>query len=115
MAPGRRDFPATFVATEEEIRELTGKSLTGYMKGGAIPEDLVFIEWAPRSKGRYKKLKYDRSAYDPEELDAAFNNSSRCVLSPDGHKLTVSRGDKSFRFDLNEDPCEEKSVDCKCG
>ena len=91
-------------------QELPGKSLTGYMKGGAVPEDMVFIEWAPRSKGRYKKLKYDRSAYDPDELENAFNNSSRCVLSPDGFKLTVSRGDKSFLFDLNEDPLETTNV-----
>ncbi|MFC2080957.1 sulfatase [Bacteroidota bacterium] len=90
--------------------ELPGNSLTPYMKGGELPEEMIFIEWAPRGKGRYQKLKYDKSSYDKEDLDVAFFNSSRCVVSPDGYKLTISRGDKSFLFDLNKDPGETTNV-----
>ncbi|MCK5136776.1 MAG: sulfatase-like hydrolase/transferase [Bacteroidales bacterium] len=90
--------------------ELPGKSLSSYLMGRELPEEMVFIEWAPRGKGRYAKLKYDRSVYDPERLSRAFYNSSRCVVSPDGYKLTVSRGDKSFLFDLNNDPMETTNV-----
>ncbi|MEE9462978.1 MAG: sulfatase-like hydrolase/transferase, partial [Bacteroidales bacterium] len=90
--------------------ELPGKSLKSYMLGTNLEEEMVFIEWAPRGKGRYEKLKYNRSSYDVAALESAFFNSSRCIVSPDGYKLTLSNGDKSFLFDLNKDPGETENV-----
>jgi arylsulfatase A-like enzyme len=68
-----------------------GQSLVPLMQGGKAAEDHVFIEW---------------NAETDSELDIPV----RTVISPDGWKLSLFKGDKSQLFNLTEDPDETKNL-----
>ncbi|MHC4572936.1 MAG: sulfatase-like hydrolase/transferase [Planctomycetota bacterium] len=70
---------------------LQGHSLVPLMKGGKPAEDHVFIEW---------------NVGTVQELNAPV----RTVVSPDGWKLSLFKGDKSQLFNLNKDPGETKNL-----
>ncbi len=65
--------------------QLPGHSLVPLMQGRKAAEDHVFIQWNVASN---------------EEANV------RTVISPDGWKLSLSKGDKSQLFNLNKDPGE---------
>ena len=71
--------------------DLPGQSLLPLMQGGKVAEDHVFIEW---NVGKGPEL----------------NVPVRTVVSPDGWKLSLFKGDKSQLFDLNRDPGETKNL-----
>jgi arylsulfatase A-like enzyme len=70
---------------------LQGQSLLPLMQGGEAGEDHVFIEWNVARWGG---------------LDVPV----RTVVSPDGWKLSLFKGDKSQLFNLNEDPGETTNL-----
>jgi arylsulfatase A-like enzyme len=72
-------------------QSLQGQSLLPLIKGGKVAEDHVFIEWNV-GKG--------------PELNAAV----RTVVSPDGWKLSLFKGDKSQLFNLKKDPGETTNL-----
>ena len=61
--------------------KLPGKSLAPLMRGEELPEDDVFIQWNG-------------------------DVTTRTVVTADGWKLCLSKGDKSQLFNLNKDPGE---------
>jgi arylsulfatase A-like enzyme len=71
--------------------ELQGHSLQPLMAGGKPVEDHVFIEW---NVGVLEEL----------------NVPVRTVVSPDGWKLSLFKGDRSQLFNLKEDPGETKNL-----
>ncbi len=64
---------------------LPGRSLAPLMRGEKVPENHVFIQW---------------------NSDVA----TRTVVSPDGWKLCLSKGDKCQLFNLKEDPYETTNL-----
>ncbi|MCG3197898.1 MAG: Multifunctional alkaline phosphatase superfamily protein PehA [bacterium] len=85
---------------------LPGQSLVSLMKGNPAQEDHVFIEWnRPRNTADFHV-----GADAAGDLKAAMESQSRTVISPDGWKLVLSRGDKSQLFNLTEDPGETTNL-----
>jgi choline-sulfatase len=72
-------------------QSIQGQTLLPLIKGGKVSEDHVFIEWNV-GKG--------------PELNAAV----RTVVSPDGWKLSLFKGDKSQLFNLKKDPGETTNL-----
>ncbi|HUW19543.1 MAG TPA: sulfatase-like hydrolase/transferase [Sedimentisphaerales bacterium] len=72
-------------------RGLQGQSLVPLIKGRKPAEDHVFIEWNVGTE---------------QELSAPV----RTVVSPDGWKLSLFKGDNSQLFNLNEDPGETRNL-----
>jgi choline-sulfatase len=70
---------------------LQGHSLLPLMEGGNVGEDHVFIEW---NVGRGEEL----------------NVPVRTVVSPDGWKLSLFKGDKGQLFNLKKDPGETANL-----
>jgi arylsulfatase A-like enzyme len=70
---------------------LQGQSLVPLMQGSGVVESHVFIEWNVARWGG---------------LDVPV----RTVVSPDGWKLSLFKGDKNQLFNLNEDPGETTNL-----
>ena len=87
---------------------LEGKSLVPVIKGKAIPEDYVFIEWNPSN---YQEAPYKGSLpVSAEEIKQAMLANTRTVISPDGWKLCLRDTDHSQLFNLNDDPLETSNL-----
>jgi arylsulfatase A-like enzyme len=87
---------------------LPGHSLVPLMKGEKAEEDHVYIEWNPPDK---VSIPDDLPpTLSREAVEQALLSSSRTVVSPDGWKLTLGKGDKSQLFDLNKDPYETTNL-----
>lgn len=69
--------------------DLQGKSLMPLIRGGEIADDHVFIEWQPGQ---------------------GFDFHVRTVVSPDGWKLSLFKGDKCQLFNLVNDPGETTNL-----
>jgi len=88
--------------------DLPGQSLVPLLKGETVREDHVYIEWnAPEVRDRDLP---PQGEFSTTEINSAASANIRTVIAPDGWKLSLSDGDKSQLFNLNEDPLETKNL-----
>jgi arylsulfatase A-like enzyme len=87
---------------------LPGQSLVPLIKGNKLREDHVYIEWNAPEKQNLDTL--PQNNYTRKEMEAAAYANIRTVIAPDGWKLSLSDGDKTQLFNLNDDPLETKNL-----
>jgi arylsulfatase A-like enzyme len=90
-------------------RNFPGQSLVPLIKGKAVSQEDVFIQWNPNS-GALKVKKGGTKLASKAALKHIENEHNRAVISPDGWKLCLSDVDKSQLFNLREDPGETKNL-----
>jgi arylsulfatase A-like enzyme len=91
----------------ERDERLAGHSLLPRIRGEALAEDHVFIQWNPGAGFRAPK-KVDFAT--KEEIDRVARESTRTVVSPDRWKLCLSDLDKPQLFNLTDDPYETTNL-----
>ena len=79
------------------------------MRGESMPEETIFLEWAP-GKNKKPKVKKGTKLAKPEEIQRAINESTRAAISPDGWKLCLRNTDKNELYNWQRDPNEEQNL-----
>jgi len=83
-----------------------GKSLLPVTLGENIPEECIFIEWAPNRT----KVKKGTSLAPRRAIKRAIEESTRTVITPDGWKLCLRDQDLNELYNLNDDPLETRNL-----
>jgi len=86
--------------------QCVGKSRAALVRGGSMPPEHVFIEWAP---GKEKINQHTKLA-SKDQVKQALTESTRAVVTSDGWKLCLRDKDKNELYNLPEDPDERKNV-----
>ena len=86
--------------------QCVGKSRAPLVRGETMPDEPVFIEWAP---GKEKINKHTKLA-GRNEVKEALDESTRAIVTPDGWKLCLRDKDKNELYNLHNDPDERKNI-----
>lgn len=87
---------------------LPGKSLIPRLKGEQKEPEDVFIQWNPGSG--FTVPPELSKIYGLDKIREIANASIRTIVSTDGWKLSLCKGDKSQLFNLKNDPFETKNL-----
>jgi arylsulfatase A-like enzyme len=103
------DFAPTLLGLlgRENHGQCAGRNLEPLMRGQAVADQNVFMQWHPDKKE--KALKRTRLA-GRDAVRTAMNESSRAVVSPDGWKLCLRDQDKNELYNLKSDPTELRNL-----
>ena len=86
-------------------RKLPGHSQRARIEGGPAEDRDVFVQWNP---GRVQGGRNPHGRLrDPE---TAQHDASRCIVAPDGWKLTLHTKDRHQLYDLANDPGETTNL-----
>lgn len=94
---------------QSSTTNLLGKSLGPMIFGENNQPQNIFIEWNPYKKEE-KRLKKGTSLASPGLVTRAIRESTRCVIAPDGWKLSLRDGDLNELHNLNVDPEENHNL-----
>jgi hypothetical protein len=77
------------------------------LRGESMAPETIFVQWSPNQERKIpKKSKLAKS----DEIQRAFNESTRVAISPDGWKICLRDQDKNELYNLQSDPSEKQNI-----
>jgi arylsulfatase A-like enzyme len=87
--------------------QCVGKSRAPLLRGEAMPPEMVFLQWAPARRAKFKE---GTSLATEEEIQWVMKESTRAAISPDGWKFCLRDADLNELYNLKVDPREEHNL-----
>jgi arylsulfatase len=86
--------------------QCAGSSRARLLHGESMPQESIFIEWAPNRT----KVKKGTSLASRRAVKRAITESTRTVITPEGWKLSLRDRDICELYDLGNDPDESRNL-----
>jgi arylsulfatase A-like enzyme len=87
--------------------QCAGKSRASLIRGESQPAESVFLEWSPGKSGINPA---ESSLAGQQAIADCLRESTRCVVSADGWKLSLRDKDKNDLYNLHDDPDESRNL-----
>ena len=87
--------------------QCVGTSCAPLLRGESMPPANTFVEWAPQQHAKHRK---PQGLAKPEEIQRAFHESTRAMITPDGWKICLRDADKNELYNLRSDPEELQNL-----
>jgi arylsulfatase A-like enzyme len=88
-------------------KQCVGKSRVPLLRGESMTHETLFVQWSPNFE---RKIPKKTKLAKPDEIQRAFNESTRVAISTDGWKLCLRDQDKNELYNLKSDSSEKQNI-----